>query len=88
VGEARYKEKEKMNATIHKTEERQGVTVVRLDEFNEEQGFGIRGVIPPYAATDKDEGEFPPWMAVMALATSVLMLGIGWLMVGYWNMLT
>lgn len=77
-----------MNAPIHTTDEQRGMTVYRLDEFNEEQGFGIRGVVSPYAATNTEESEFTPWMAVMALATSILMLGIGWLMVGYWNMLT
>lgn len=76
-----------MTNPSHNLNPQTGVTVYPLIEAQEEATPPpLRGIV--YAAAEQEEGVQPWWTAVIALATSLLMLGIGWLLVGYWNMLT
>ncbi len=77
-----------MSAPIQRSEPKAGVTVYQLVDPQSEPNFVLPPQATAYQLPQSESVEHPWFTAAMALATSILMLGIGWLLVGYWNLLT
>lgn len=77
-----------MSTPIQTSEPKAGITVYQLVEPQTDSNFTLPPTATIYQLPSEESVENPWFTALIALATSILMLGIGWLLVGYWNMLT
>lgn len=77
-----------MSTPIQTSEPKPGVTVYQLADPQTDSNFALPTHAKTYQIPSSEPVENPWFTALIALATSILMLGIGWLLVGYWNMLT
>jgi hypothetical protein len=77
-----------VSTPIQTTEPKAGVTVYQLVDPQTDSNFTLPTTTAAYQLPSEESLENPWLTGLFALATSILMLGIGWLLVGYWNMLT
>jgi hypothetical protein len=78
-----------VSTTTPQSESPTGVVVYPIGEPQESKGFVQRGGTTAYSVAAEAEPTLSQgWTTAIAIVTSLLMLGIGWLLVSYWNMLT